>query len=144
MARDRGGPPLTLQILIYPILDATMSTVSRVVSRDPVFNMDCELSMLGAYVPLLTDVGDPRISLVNAKSLRDLPPTLIVVGKDDPVRDEVDMYANRLKAAGVSVGVSDYPNGIHRFFLLAGALDAGKRAIDEIAAGLKRAFQNGN
>ena len=144
MARDRGGPHLILQVLIYPILDANMGTVSHVVSRDPLFNKDCELSALGAYVPFLIDFNDPQISPVDAKSLRDLPAALIVVGKDDPVRDEVDMYARRLNAAGVSVGVSDYPNGIHRFFLLAGALDAGKRAIDEISAGLRQAFQNGN
>ena len=144
MARDHGGPHLTLQVLIYPILDGTMSTVSQVISRDPVFNVDSELSMLGAYVPFLIDVSNPRISIVNAESLRELPPALIVVGKDDPVRDEVDLYAHRLRAADISADVSEYPNGIHRFLLLAGALDAGKRAIDEIGAGLKQAFHNGN
>lgn len=142
MARDKGDPRLMFQLLIYPLLDATMGTASRIMSPDKGFSRDREVSVLAAYVPLDVELVDPRVSPVYAKRLQNLPSTLIVVGKDDPVRDEVNRYAERLSAAGVSISVSEHPDEIHGFFLFAGAFDAGRQAVNEIAVSLKQAFQN--
>jgi acetyl esterase len=140
MARDRSGPRLIYQVLIYPDVDAILRG-SRYLSNDPVVTPEARVANLGAYVPLLGNSEDPYISPIYAKSLSDLPPALLITDQDDPAWDEGKTYANRLRHARVPVQVSQYPNIIHGFFLMAGALDAGKKCIDEVAAALTEAFK---
>jgi acetyl esterase len=140
MARDKGTPQLMYQVLIYPTLDLSMLTASRILANDPIFTTDAQLVMVGTYLPVNTDPEIPFVSPLYARSFKGLPPALIVTDADDPVRDEAQSYSVQLKMAGVSVQVIRYPNTIHGFFLMAGALDAGKKSIDEIGASLKRAF----
>jgi len=142
MARDKGGPRLVSQLLIYPTLDLTMLTPSWIVGNDPMFTTDAMVVAVGNYVPMNTDLENPYISPVYAKDLRDVPPAFIITDADDPVRDEAETFATRLRDAGVPVAVSRYPNAIHGFFLMAGALDAGRKAIDEVGATLKQMFTN--
>ena len=141
MARDRGGPHLVYQVLIYPTLNAIAQT-SEYTSKDPILTPDVRTAILAAYVPITKDLQDPYISPVSAKSLKDLPPAFVVTDEDDPGRDEGDAYARRLAEEGVAVKVSKYPNMIHNFILMAGELDAGKKAIDEISEALKNRFEN--
>lgn len=139
MARDRGGPHLVYQVLIYPSLDALMLG-SRYESKDPTLDPEARAAVLGAYLPLTTNLEDPYVSPVLAKNLRDLPATLVVTDEDDPARDEGQAYAKDLAMADVDVRVSSYPNLIHGFFLMAGELDAAKKSIEEISAALRTAF----
>lgn len=139
MARDRRGPHLTYQVLIYPDLDA-LTLGSRYESKDPILGPEARAAVLGAYVPLTTNLQDPYISPVFAQSFKSLPPALVITDADDPTRDEGQLYANELQSVGVPVRVSSYPNMIHGFFLMAGELDAGKKAIDEISAALRAVF----
>jgi len=139
MARDRGGPHLVFQVLIYPTLDAIMQA-SQYLSKDPILTPDARTAILAAYVPLTRNLQDPYISPVAAKSLKNLPPAFLITDEDDPARDEGDAYARRLAEDGVAVKVSRYPNVIHGFFLMAGELDAGKKSIDEISGALKGEF----
>lgn len=141
MARDRGGPHLIYQVLIYPTLNAIMQA-SRYVSKDPILTPDARTAILAAYVPLTKNLEDPYISPTSEKSLKNLPPAFMVTDEDDPARDEGDAYAKQLAVDGVPVKVSRYPNMIHNFFLMAGELDAGKKAIDEISDALKNRFEN--
>jgi acetyl esterase len=144
MARDRGGPRLLYQVLIYPILSADMSTKSWIESADPLLTNDAMLARLSAYVPispeLANPLANPYISPANAPSLKGLPPAFIITDHNDPLHDEDEYYADDLKRAGVSVELSSYPNVIHGFFLMSGELDAGKRSIDQISAALREAF----
>jgi acetyl esterase len=142
MARDRGGPHLVYQVLIYPILDAAMSTYSWIESTDPVLTEEAMRVKWVGYLHLTMDLANPYISPVNAKSLKTLPPAFIITVTSDPLRDEAQYYAEALESAGVSVEVSRYPNMIHGFFLMSGALDAGKESIDQVATSLQRVFQN--
>jgi acetyl esterase len=140
MARDRGGPRLIYQVLIYPDVDAIMRG-SRYLSNDPIVTPDARIATLGVYLPPLANQEDPYISPIYAKSFRDLPPALLITDKDDPAWDEGGAYASRLQSADVSVKVSQYPNMIHGFFLMAGSLDAGKKCIDEVGTALLEAFK---
>jgi acetyl esterase len=139
MARDRGGPRLTYQVLIYPSLDA-LTLGSRYSSNDPILRPEARAAVLGAYVPLTTNLQDPYISPVFAQSFKNLPPALVITDSDDPTRDEGQLYAHELESAGVPVRISSYSNMIHGFFLMAGELDAGKKAINEISAALQAVF----
>lgn len=143
MARDRKGPPLKYQVLIYPSLDPSMLTYSWIVSRDPIETSQAQLAQWSVYVPVGVDPQTPYIAPVNG-NLHNLPPALMIIGRNDPARDEDQRYADGLQSAGVHVGVITFDNMVHGFFLMAGKVDAGKKAIDDIGAGLKKAFQNGN
>ena len=140
MARDQGGPRLIYQVLIYPILDSLMLTHSWVEAHDPLLTNDAMLVQWASYVPVNTNPGDPHTSPLNA-DLRKLPPALIVTDAGDPLLDEDLHYTENLKAAGVRADEIVYSNVIHGFFLMAGALDTGKKCLDQIGAALKQAFQ---
>jgi len=141
MARDRGSPHLSYQVLIYPSLDPSMLTYSWIASRDPIKTNQAELAQWSVYVPVNIDPANPYISPVNG-NLRNLPPAFMIVGLNDPARDEDEQYASELKRAGVPVDVVPFDNMVHGFFLMAGKVDAGKEAIEDTAEALKKAFQN--
>ena len=144
MAHDQGGPRLVYQVLIYPILNFVTGTRSWILDNDPIFTTDAMLATSSTYVTINTDLDLPYLSPVEAKSFQGLPAALIITDEDDPVRDEAERYADELKGAGVPVEMSRYPKMIHGFFLMAGALDAGKKSIDQIAAALKQVFKGAN
>ena len=141
MARDRSGPRLIYQVLIYPDVSAIMLG-SRYLSSDPIVTPDARIATLGAYLPMLANQEDPYVSPISAKSLKDLPPSLLITDQDDPAWDEGGAYAKSLQQVHVPVMLSVYPNMIHGFFQMAGALDAGKKCIDEVGAALTEAFKS--
>ncbi|MDQ7860942.1 alpha/beta hydrolase fold domain-containing protein [Peribacillus frigoritolerans] len=69
-----------------------------------------------------------------------MPDALVVTAGYDPLRDEGEAYANRLKDAGVKVKYHCYDDTIHGFFILGGVLDQGKELIEEVSSSLKRVF----
>ena len=137
MSRDRSSPRLAKMVLINPILNASVTSFSWVTSQDPILSSEDMVKNLSVYVPINADLKSPTISPVNAKDLKGLPPTLILTSADDPVRDDINNFADNLSMAGVPEHVSVYPDAIHEFFLMSGALDSSKKAIDETAAALK-------
>ncbi len=140
MARDQNGPRLVYQVLIYRDIDAILRS-SRFRSQDPVVTPESHMTALDAYVPPSGRLEDPYVSPIYATSLKGLPPALLITDQDDPARDEGRAYADRLRYDSVPVTLSQYPNMIHGFFLMAGALDAGKKCIDQVAAALAAAFK---
>jgi acetyl esterase len=140
MARDRGGPHLDYQVLIYPMLDSSMLTHSWLESHDPILTNDAMLEQWAVYVPVNTDPQTPYISPANG-DLHKLPPALILAAADDPLLDEDDLYAVNLRKTGVAADLVIYPNVIHGFFLMGGELDAARNSIEKTAGSLKQAFQ---
>jgi acetyl esterase len=141
MARDRGGPRLMYQVLIYPSLDPSMLTYSWIASHDPIATDRAKLAEWSVYIPVNTDPSQPYISPING-NLHNLPPAFMIVGQNDPARDEDEQYAKGLKSAGVPVEVVPFDNMVHGFFLMAGKVDAGKRAVGDVAAALKKEFED--
>jgi acetyl esterase len=141
MARDRGKPALIYQVLIYPVTDATMSSASYEENGEG-YGLTTAMSRWfnNQYLPSDVDRKNPYISPLWAPDLKNLPPTLVITAEFDPLRDEGEMYAARLKEAGVKVESSRYDGMIHGFFQMTGALNGGKKAIEQIAAALRAAF----
>jgi len=83
------------------------------------------------------DRDHPYISPVKAKDLAGLPPALIITSECDPMRDEGEQYAARLKQAGNDVTLRRYPGMIHGFLGAAGVFDAGKAVIDQVVQALQ-------
>ncbi|HEY0856634.1 MAG TPA: alpha/beta hydrolase fold domain-containing protein, partial [Albitalea sp.] len=102
VARDRHGPALAGQILLSPMLDVCISTASwRGVHAGPV---GCPWADgWRAYLPRACDAMHPYAAPGSSMRLEGLPPTLLVTALDDPLRDETQAFARRLRAAGVPV-----------------------------------------
>ncbi|NEQ24679.1 MAG: alpha/beta hydrolase, partial [Microcoleus sp. SIO2G3] len=142
MARDQGGPALVYQLLIQPNTDATLSTASweKFGRKYATLNKDWMVASLASYLPENVDRKDYRVSPLWAANLKGLPPALVITAELDPLRDEGEAYADRLKEAGVPVVFTRYRGMTHGFFQMAGVLDQGKKSIEEIAAALRAAF----
>ena len=100
----------------------------------------------GAIV-LLNDAGerdDPRVSPLRAADLSALPPAFVVTAQYDPLCDEGEAYANRLRDAGVEVEYRKEAGQIHGFVSMAGSIDAGRRTLEDASAALRRAFAQRN
>jgi acetyl esterase len=142
MARERGTPRLIFQVLIYPTLDAsTLRPVWWEETNVPTVTRDVKNEILSLYLPITGNLRDPYVAPLLAENLKNLPAALVITYEDNPMHDEGDEYASRLRQDGVEAKVSFYPNMIHGFFLMAGDLEAGKKCIDEIARALRNAFK---
>ena len=133
-ARDRGGPDLAMQILVYPVTDCDLDTASY---RDPEMQLlvgrDLGHWFWDHYVPDAARRRDPDVSPLRADDLSGLPPAVILTAGYDPLRDEGEAYAARLLQAGVSVTFQRFHDQAHAFFQFTGVLDASDRAIELIA-----------
>jgi acetyl esterase len=141
LARDRGGPDLALQVLVYPVCDCRFDTgsyaangVGLLLETEQVrWFFDC-------YTNGTTDPADWHISPMRAPDLRGVAPAVVLTAEFDPLRDEGEEYAQRLRAAGIAVEQRRFDGMIHGFFGLSAAFDASRDAIDFVATALRRAF----
>ncbi len=140
MARDRGELKLCHQLLVYPITDHDFETVSyRENAAGPLLTRSMMQSFWDFYVPD-GNRSNPYVSPLRAQSLAELPPATVITAEYDPLRDEGEAYALRLREAGVAVNASRYDGMIHGFFGFDEVLPAGRKAVDEAAAALDVAF----
>lgn len=139
-ARD-GGPKLAFQLLVYPCTGARQDEPSHFAFAEKLLlTRKSVVWFYEQYIDREADRGDWRLAPLLAPALEGLPPALLIVAGHDPLRDEGIAYAERLKAAGVRVEYANYEGMVHGFFSLSGALDAGRQAIAQSAAALRRAF----
>jgi acetyl esterase len=108
MARDRAGVQLHGQILILPMLDASLSSASMRAMPDGADRArlvsECAAAYLG-YLPHAADRTHPYASPLQASRLKHLAPALILSAEDDPLRDEAEVYGARLINAGIRTTV---------------------------------------
>jgi acetyl esterase len=141
MARDRGGPSLAYQLLIYPVTDHNFDTVSYVDNAEGYFLTRAGMRWFwGHYLAAEAEGQHPYASPLRAKDLTRLPPALIATAEYDPLRDEGEAYAARLREAGVDVTLIRYDGLTHAFVSLAGVVPAGQAALAECAAVLRAAL----
>jgi acetyl esterase len=141
IARDRGQPALKYQLLIYPVTDAACDAPSYSENADGYFlTRDAMQWFWGHYIGKEVHRSNPLVSPLRAISLKGLPPALVITAEYDPLRDEGEAYAERLRAAGVPVQLTRYDGMIHGFFMMGGVLDQGRRALEQAAAALLAAF----
>jgi acetyl esterase/lipase len=138
MARDRGGPAPSHQILMCPMLDDRgVTPSSQELDGQGVWD---RTSNLTGWTALLGDArGGPDVSPyaapARAQDLTGLPPAFIDVGSVETFRDEDIHYAARLCQAGVSVEFHLWPGGFHGFDLI-----APQSALAQIARATRLAY----
>ncbi|HEX2173887.1 MAG TPA: alpha/beta hydrolase [Dehalococcoidia bacterium] len=144
MARDRGGPPICFQLLIYPVTNYAFDTPSyRENAEGYVLTRDAMKYYWDLYLSSPADAGNPYASPLRATDFGGLPPALVITAQYDPLRDEGRAYAARLREAGVPVIDSCYEGVFHGFFGMAADLDKAKLAVAEAAAALRASFTQG-
>jgi acetyl esterase len=141
MARDRGGPDLVFQLLIYPVTDFSFDTPSYEENAKGYF-LEAETMRWywRQYLRDSADGTDPYASPLRAPDLSRLPPALVITAGYDPLRDEGEAYGRRLREAGVDATVSRYDTMFHGFFGFGRLLDAAVPANKEAFAALQAAF----
>lgn len=136
-----NGPKLAFQLLIYPCVGPRQDEPSHFAFAEKLLlTRKNVLWFMQNYLRGDADRADWRFAPLLAPDLAGLPPALLIVAGHDPLRDEGIAYAERLKAAGAPVEFTNYEGMVHGFISLSGAIDAGKQAIDQCAAALRRAF----
>jgi len=139
MARDRGGPRIGSQILMYPVTAPAQGSPFASYRENADGYLLTRASMLyywDTYLADPTDAADPYAAPLNGTDLSGLPPALILTAQYDPLRDEGEAYGRRLREAGVPVTAERYPGMIHGFFWFPGVFDAFDRAVHDIAGEL--------
>ena len=139
LSRDRGGPDLAAQVLVYPNTDRFSDTPSMWDNTDPAFFNNRSVEWYwGHYLASPTDAENPLVSPLRATDLTGLPPALILTAEYDPLRDQGEQYAARLRDDAVDVELTRYNGMIHGFFAMGGILDDARQAIAQAAEFLHR------
>jgi acetyl esterase/lipase len=138
LARDRGGPALSHQALLYPATDmrdtATRTPSALANGNAPFLSPDEMTAFRDLYLGPDADPTDPKASPLLAASHAGLPPALIQVAEHDPLRDDGMSYAAALRAAGVPVRLTEYVGMPHGFLNMPGLCRAAPQALAEICA----------
>jgi acetyl esterase len=143
MARDRGGPELAYQVMIYPatnLLDLTTASHRDFADGYGLTREHVEF-FRDSYLPEIPDRKNPYASPLLAESLEGLPPAIVITAGFDVLRDEGIAYAERLEAAGVPAVTIDYPSMIHGFVTMDRIFGEAEHAIVAAARALSDAFQ---
>lgn len=116
MARDRNGPDIALQMIIYPALDDQCQSSSMTSATDTlVWNYQNTIDAWNNYIGQDRSNVSPYAAPLRATDLSGLPPAYIMTAEHDPLRDEGIEYALRLMKAGVQVELHNYPGTVHIF-----------------------------
>ena len=136
-----GGPKLAFQWLIYPAVDFTADNASLRDNADGYLLTRAAIDWtLAQYTAGPGEAQDPRASPALERDLAGLPPALVQTAEYDPLRDDGELYGERLREAGVPVKVSRYDGMIHGFYFMEGVLGQAKDLHEEVATEVRAAL----
>jgi len=147
MAKDRGGPKIAYQVLLIPATDASVDTESyRAYGQGRFLARDFMKYGWDLYAPDAKTRDNPYVSPLRAtrSELQGLPPALVITAENDPLRDEGEAYARKLKDAGVSVSAVRYNGTIHDFVLINAlrAVPSTESALDQASSAIRQHLSN--
>lgn len=141
MSRDRKVTPPVHQLLVYPVVDNDLNRTSYIENADAKpLNRAMMSWFFKQYLPNESGMNNPYAFPLKAQSLSGLPSTTIIAAEIDPLRSEGEAYADKLKAAGVSVKYELYKGATHEFFGMGAVFDRARDAEEFAAKQLKSAF----
>lgn len=143
LARDRGGPDLDYQVLVYPVTDASLEYDSYDENADYPANRPSLAWCWEHYLERDVDVAHPYAVPMRARDLSGLAPATVVTAGFDGLRDEGVAYADRLASAGVPVEHRNYEDVTHGFFGMTAVpdLDRAREAHADVAGDVRTALE---
>ena len=142
MARDAGSPRLRLQSLVYPVADYRLvgDSYDKYTQGYGLLTRESMVWFRNHYLRSPKDAEDWRASPINAPSLGDVAPAIVITAECDVLHDDGERYAGALRRAGVPVEYKEYPGMIHGFFGMMPAVDDAMNAQRGVWAAFRRAF----
>lgn len=138
-ARDRGGPALRLQALVYPAVSTNCDRPSCLEHAEaPFLTRESLRYYIACYLGGASTTTDPCAAPLEAPSHHGLPPAFIATAGIDPLRDDGALYAERLQLAGVEVEYRCAPRLIHGYLRAFGVSRAARGEFDALCAALRR------
>ena len=140
--RDEGGPALCAQLLLYPVTDYHTPGTSSYEENAEGYGLTRD-TMKWFWKHYLSDPAQgahPHASPLRALDLSGLPPVLVITAEYDPLRDEGELYADKLRAAGVPTAMTRYDGVNHGFMFWVGVADKAGAAMNEACEWLRGAF----
>jgi acetyl esterase len=138
-SRDEAGPEFAGQVLVYPVADlSNFETESyREFAEDHSLTRALMEWFRAHYLSTPEEARHPYASPLLASDLSRLPPALVITAECDPLRDEGEAYAARLREAGVAVTLTRYAGMIHPFFSWTGLVPQAMDAIGQVAGAVR-------
>lgn len=137
-AREASLPLPAMQLLIYPVTETVGAARSRQTFGEGFLLTRADMDWFEAhYLPPGVDRDDPRVALLEADDLAGLPAAYVATAGFDPLRDEGEAFAARLREAGVKVALRRHPGLIHTFLNLSAICPTARAAVLEAAGALR-------
>ncbi|MBS1860247.1 MAG: alpha/beta hydrolase [Actinobacteria bacterium] len=143
MAVDAGGARPAMQLLFYPVTDSAEDTRSRQLFAAGFILTRADMEKFeAAYLPPGADASDQRISVLKCPDLRNLPTAYVATAGFDPLRDEGEAYALKMRDCGVRVALRRHPGLVHGFANMAAVNRTAYGAMREAAGALRLGLAN--
>lgn len=134
LAREKNGPEITIQALVYPVTDYNLNTDSYINPDNQLFlTKEMMIWFWNQYEKNESKRTDSLLSPLRASSFVGLPPAVIFTAQFDPLRDEGVRYAQALINDGVTVIYRNYEDQFHNFFAMVEMIPKALDAIDFLA-----------
>jgi acetyl esterase/lipase len=136
--KAEDGPMPALQLLIYPVTDSADEPRSRQLFGEHFLLTKIDIDRFEHfYIAPSDDVNDPRVSILKAADLSGLPPAYVTTAGFDPLRDEGEAYAIRMREEGTKVALRRHPSLIHGFANQTAFSRSSRGAMLELAGALR-------
>jgi acetyl esterase len=139
MAKKSGGPAIRLQLLVYPVTDYSFATPSYAENADGYLLTRESMEWFWSHYLGDHDGSHPKASPIRESDLSGLPAAIVVTAQYDPLRDEGEAYAKRLRQSRVKVEAKRYDGQIHGFFANP-IIDDGKDAAVQAGHAIRSAL----
>lgn len=140
VARDRGGPKIAFQLLTVPVTELSSRAESHREFADGYGLSAADMEWFGRhYVRTAADADDPRASVLRA-DLHGLPPAFVITAECDPLRDDGEAYAERLRELGIRASYKRYSGMFHGFMSFPGVLPEAAEAFEDAGKALREAL----
>jgi len=141
MIRDRGGPALVFQLVLWPSMDFRLTTTSWKDYDGYLISSEEFLIFREIYLPNEAEQSNPYAVPSLAPDLHGLPPALVITAECDPLRDGGEEYGQRLREAGVPATISRYEGMVHGFMYMRNLVpQEAQQAFTEATDALRGAF----
>ena len=140
MIRERSGPRLCFQLLLYPVVDAPSNNASYRENATGYMLTAAAMEWFWEHYTGGVANTESHMAPLQAESLANLPPALVVTAEYDPLRDEGEAYGQRLQDEGVATEIIRYDGMIHGFVQMNALIPTGRAALTKCVQALRKAL----